>query len=93
MIVQVSFGFVSAFVYLIAIFYASPDLASISSTTSVFPIAEIYHEATNSRGGAVGLLLLIYLATLGTIIGNSSLYFDLQRNSFLCFDARPFQWP
>lgn len=72
MIVQIIFGFSSAFVYAISILYASADLADVTTATSTFPLADIYHQATNSRGGMVGLLLIIYFASIVPVIGESS---------------------
>ncbi|KAH8694190.1 putative choline transport protein [Talaromyces proteolyticus] len=66
---QVSIGFVSAFVYMIAIFYAINDLDAILASNSTFPLADIYLQATGSRGGALGLLILAFLPTLINAVG------------------------
>lgn len=67
---QMIVGAVTALVYLVAIFYAINSLDDILATTSSFPIAAVYHQATNSNGGALGLLLVILLPLIGTLIGS-----------------------
>ncbi len=57
---QMGIGFLSAITYLIAILYAINDYDKLSS--SAFPIAEIYVQATGSAAGTIGLLFLL-LAT------------------------------
>lgn len=57
MLCQMAIGFVTGFTYLIAIFYAINDYDALS--TSAYPIAEIYLQATGSANGAVGLLVLV----------------------------------
>jgi hypothetical protein len=61
-------GFVTGICYMIAIFYAINDLAAVRDT-GVFPLAEIYHQATGSRGGALGLLIVAFLPTVITATG------------------------
>ena len=66
---QMGIGFVTALMYLIAIFYATSDLDSVLSGSATFPLAEIYNQATGSSAGTVGLLLIIMLACLCACIG------------------------
>jgi len=62
-------GFFSAFFYIITIFYSVNDLDSLFSNPWPFPLAELYRQATNSRAGSLGLLIVIFLPTLSTNIG------------------------
>ncbi|PGH00655.1 hypothetical protein AJ80_09146 [Polytolypa hystricis UAMH7299] len=66
---QMSIGFVTAIPYMIALFYAINDLDAVLNTNSTFPLAEIYHQATGSRGGALGLLIVAFVPTFLTCIG------------------------
>ena len=66
---QMIVGFWTGFLYLIAIFYAVNDLSAVLTSSSTFPIAEIYRQATGSEGGSLGLLILAFLPTLGTAMG------------------------
>jgi choline transport protein len=62
-------GFLTAFVYLIAILYAIHDFAALSE--SPFPLAEIYAQATSSAAGTIGLLFLALVPMVLTCIGSN----------------------
>ncbi|KAJ6156103.1 DsDNA-dependent ATPase (Rad54b) [Penicillium chrysogenum] len=66
---QMGVGFVTGICYMIAIFYAVNDLDAVRGTSTFFPLAEIYRQATGSRGGALGLLVVAFLPTLITACG------------------------
>ena len=67
---QMAIGFVTAFPYLIVLFYAVPNLTDVlNNNTASFPLAGLYQAATNSRGGALGLLMLAFLPSVVTCIG------------------------
>lgn len=62
-------AFVTGFCYLITLFYATPDLAAIIASDSIFPLSLIYLQATN-RAATAGLLVLALIPTfIGTIGG------------------------
>ncbi|KAJ5161987.1 hypothetical protein N7492_007379 [Penicillium capsulatum] len=65
---QMSVGFVTGICYMVAVFYAIQDIIKVRDSP-YFPLAEIYHQATGSRGGALGLLLIAFLPTLVTATG------------------------
>ena len=68
MAAQMIIGFVTALCYAIAIFFAVNDLSAVLSSSSILPIAEIYRQATGSRAGTVGLLVVLFLPIIcGTI--------------------------
>ena len=50
-------------------FYSITDLATIVSTTVPFPLTEIYRQTTGSRGGSLGLLLLVFIPVMFTNVG------------------------
>lgn len=62
-------GFITAFLYVITIFYSVNDLDSLFSNPWPFPLAELYRQATNSHGGSLGLLIVIFFPTFCTNIG------------------------
>lgn len=66
---QMAVGFTTGILYMIAIFYSINDLEAITSSAYNFPLAEIYYQATGSRGGALGLLIIAFLPTMVTAAG------------------------
>ncbi|KAL7275363.1 hypothetical protein RUND412_001699 [Rhizina undulata] len=65
--IQIGSAFVTAFIYLIALFYSVNDFSAVSA--SAFPASEIYRQATGSNAGAIGLTAILFLATFPTLIG------------------------
>jgi choline transport protein len=66
---QMVVGLFTAFFYMIAIFYAINDLDTLLLNPYGFPLAELYRQATGSRGGSLGLLIVIFCPTVCTCIG------------------------
>ncbi|EMD96311.1 hypothetical protein COCC4DRAFT_55832 [Bipolaris maydis ATCC 48331] len=66
---QVIMGFVTGFSYLIVVFYATKNLEAIIELETICPIGEMYLQATGSKGGAVGLLIVIILPILCATVG------------------------
>ncbi|KAM0321715.1 hypothetical protein ACHAQA_009954 [Verticillium albo-atrum] len=64
---QMSIGFVTGFVYLVAIMYGINDLDALFA--SPYPIAEIYRQATGSAAAATGLLALVMICIALTVMG------------------------
>jgi choline transport protein len=82
---QVVVGLVTAFFYLIALFYLTRDLDSALGNPHAFPLVEVYLQATNSRGGSLGLLMVIFYPTICTYITLGRMLWTLTRD-----DATPF---
>ncbi|KZF20527.1 amino acid transporter [Xylona heveae TC161] len=66
---QMSIGFITGLLYMIPLLYSIQDIDAVLNSNFNFPLAEIYHQATGTRGGAFGLLLVAFLPTLITCIG------------------------
>ncbi|KAI9709400.1 MAG: hypothetical protein M1828_002521 [Chrysothrix sp. TS-e1954] len=62
-------GFVTTFLYLIAILYSINDLEAVSNATVPFPLTEIYRQTTGSPGGSLGLLFLVFVPVMFTGVG------------------------
>ena len=79
----------TTFVFLVAIFYSIHSFDDVLDSDYPFPMVEIYYQATSSRGGTLGLLLIIILALSVAIIGSYTtagrLLWTLARD-----DATPF---
>jgi choline transport protein len=65
---QMVIGFLTAFLYLIALFYGINDLDSIFETSANLPLAAIYYQATNSRSAATGLLVIFIILIFSACI-------------------------
>ncbi|PVH75333.1 amino acid transporter [Cadophora sp. DSE1049] len=77
-------GFFSAFFYIIALFYSINDLEAILTSPYLFPLTEIYRQTTGSVGGALGLLLLVFIpsifAAMGLLLTASRIFWTLARD-------------
>lgn len=60
---QIVVGFVTAIAYMAAMFYAISDIDAIFAAGSIFPLGDIYRQATGSKAGALGLLAVIIIPT------------------------------
>lgn len=64
-----SVGFLTGVFYMIAMFYSINDLDGVLNSVYNFPLAEIYHQVTGTRGGALGLLIVAFIPTFITCCG------------------------
>ncbi|KAK5161628.1 hypothetical protein LTR04_004013 [Oleoguttula sp. CCFEE 6159] len=62
-------GFFTALFYIIAMLYAITNLDEILTSTFLFPLTAIYQQATGSAGGALGLLVVVFLPTFISVFG------------------------
>lgn len=85
-------GFATGFCYLIVIFYATKDLPYVLQLDSICPIGEMYLQATGSRAGAVGLLVVIMLpifcATVGCYVTSGRTIYTLGRDGATPFASQ-----
>jgi hypothetical protein len=61
-------GFITGICYMIAIFYSIQNLDDVQNSP-LFPLAEIYRQATGTSSGAVGLLVIAFIPTMITAAG------------------------
>ncbi|UKZ79971.1 hypothetical protein TrVFT333_007735 [Trichoderma virens FT-333] len=89
---QVAIGFVTAICYMISMFYAINDLPTIFEAESICPLGDIYLQATGSKAGALGLLLVIMLpifcATIGCYITAGRTLYTLGRDNAAPFASK-----
>ena len=82
---QVGLGFITAFLYAIAILYGINDLDKVTSSHGSFPLAEVYAQATGNAGGTFGLLFILFLSimvcVIGTILMVGRLWWTLARDN------------
>ena len=67
--IQMVLAFTTGFFFIITLLYATSDLSTVGAN-GTFPLAEVYRQATGSRGGSLGLLIVAFIPTLLTNIGN-----------------------
>nr|POE90639.1 choline transport protein [Quercus suber] len=88
---QVGLGFVTAFVYAIAIMYSIDDLEAVTSSSGSFPLAEVYAQATGTAGGTFGLLFILFLSiiicAIGTLLMVGRLFWTLARDNATPFPS------
>lgn len=82
---QIGVGGLYAFAFAVVLGYAISDISILQSGINTFPLAGIYHQATQSAGATFGLLFIIFLSTLccciGTVLTNSRTYWALARDN------------
>ena len=82
---QVGLGFLTAFVYGIAIMYGINDLSAVTSSSGSFPLATVYAQATGNAGATFGLLFILFLSimicSVGTILMVGRLWWSLARDN------------
>lgn len=65
----VGIGFITSFLFVIAMFFSIQDLDAVMNSSTGFPILEIFHQALNkSKAGAIVLGCLILMTALGCVI-------------------------
>ena len=71
LLAQYLIGFITAFTFMLSIFYTIPDLDAVLEASKIylFPMTEIYRQATGSRAGALGLNIVIFINWPISIIG------------------------
>lgn len=83
MLAQIGLGFLTALCYAITILYGITDLDAVINSSSSFPLAEVYRQATGSEGATFGLLFIVLLNMLVcniTTITVSSTYLFWRRS-------------
>lgn len=82
---QVGLGFLTAFLYGIALMYGISDLSAVTSSNGSFPLAEVYAQATGSKGATFGLLFILFcsiiICSIGTILMCGRLWWALARDN------------
>ncbi|GLA25508.1 hypothetical protein AnigIFM63326_002248 [Aspergillus niger] len=63
-------AFVTGFTYLLSLMFSVQDYASLADSPTGLPLAELFHQATQSRGGAFALVFLLWVAVGPCMIGS-----------------------
>ncbi|KAF2182560.1 choline transport protein [Zopfia rhizophila CBS 207.26] len=82
---QIILGFLTAFVFGIALFYSINDLDVVLNAQGAFPLAAIYAQATGNRGGTFGLLFIVllslFICLIGTLLTCGRIWWSLARDN------------
>ena len=85
MVVTYVVSFLTGLSFLIAIFYAVSDFDLISKHDQIFPLVEIYRQATGSDSITIGLLAVAlaptFISTVGSFVIVSRTFWALSRNN------------
>ncbi|KAI1368280.1 putative amino acid transporter [Xylaria arbuscula] len=86
---QISLGFLYAFVFAITLSYAITDISQLQGGINTYPLAGIYQQATQSVPATFGLLFILFLTSIccciGTVLTNSRAYWALARDNAVPF--------
>ncbi|EPE03265.1 choline transporter [Ophiostoma piceae UAMH 11346] len=82
---QIILGTLSAFLFAIVLGYSINDISVLQGGVNTFPLAAIYHQATDSAGATFGLLFIIFLSlmcgVIGTVLTATRTYWALARDN------------
>ncbi|KAH3228238.1 hypothetical protein KXV77_001014 [Aspergillus fumigatus] len=62
-------AFVTGLTYLLSLMYSVQDYSSLASTQTGLPLAEIFRQATQTRGGAFALTFMLWVALGPCMVG------------------------
>ncbi|KAI9934594.1 hypothetical protein MW887_000210 [Aspergillus wentii] len=66
----ISIAFVTGLTYLLSLMFSVQDYTTLASSPTGLPLAEIFRQATQSRGGAFALVFLLWVALGPCMIGS-----------------------
>ncbi|EIN03573.1 choline transport protein [Punctularia strigosozonata HHB-11173 SS5] len=88
---QIILGTLTGFFFVVAIMYGITDFDAVLTSNGSFPLAEVYAQATGSKGATFGLLLIILLAilvcTIGTFVTVGRILWTLARDNVTPFPS------
>ncbi|KAL4791104.1 amino acid/polyamine transporter I [Aspergillus venezuelensis] len=82
-------AFTTGLTYLIALMFSVQDFAALSDTPTGLPLTELFHQVTQSVGGAFGLTFILFIA-LGPCVTSSQLSSSRVLWAFARDGAMPF---
>lgn len=68
--ITLSIAFVTGISYLLSLMFSVQDYSSLADTHTGLPLAEIFNQATSTRGGAFGLVFIVWIALGPCVIGS-----------------------
>ncbi|CAG8245718.1 unnamed protein product [Penicillium nalgiovense] len=68
--ITLSIAFVTGLSYLLSLMFSVQDYGSLADTHTGLPLAELFWQATSTRGGAFGLVFMVWVALGPCVIGS-----------------------
>ncbi|KAH8697644.1 putative choline transporter Hnm1 [Talaromyces proteolyticus] len=87
--ITLTIAFGTGVTYLITLMFSVQDYAALSTTNTGLPLAELFHQVTQSAGGAFGLTFILFIA-LGPCVISSQLSTSRVLWAFARDGAMPF---
>lgn len=91
--IQMGFGFLTAVGFLVAIFYSVHDPARLfdADSSSLFPMVDVFLQATGTKAGATGLIMVMVanglFMSVGAYLTASRITWTLARDNALPFSS------
>ncbi|KAK1138924.1 hypothetical protein N8T08_001664 [Aspergillus melleus] len=84
-------AFVTGLSYMLSLMFSVQDYGSLADTPTGLPLAEIFRQATQTRGGAFGLVFLVWVALgpcmLGAQLSTGRMFWAFARDGGLPFSG------
>ncbi|KAJ5802155.1 uncharacterized protein N7503_004605 [Penicillium pulvis] len=68
--ITLSIAFVTGVSYLLSLMFSVQNYDTLADTRTGLPLAEIFHQATSTKGGAFGLVFMVWVALGPCVIGS-----------------------
>ena len=65
-----SIAFITGLTYLLSLMFSVQNYDTLSSTQTGLPLAELFYQATSTKGGAFGLVFMVWVALGPCVIGS-----------------------
>ncbi|KAJ5085485.1 hypothetical protein N7532_010256 [Penicillium argentinense] len=80
--ITLSIAFVTGITYLLSLMFSVQNYNSLADTQTGLPLAEIFFQATSTKGGAFGLIFMVWIAlgpcVIGSQLSESILKYDIE---------------
>lgn len=87
--ITLTIAFITGLTYLVGLMFSVQDFGALATTSTGLPLAELFHQATQSAGGAFGLTFILFIA-LGPCVISSQLSTSRVLWAFARDGAMPF---
>ncbi|CAG8234897.1 unnamed protein product [Penicillium salamii] len=68
--ITLSIAFVTGLSYLLSLMFSVQNYGTLADTSTGLPLAELFWQATSTRGGAFGLVFMVWIALGPCVIGS-----------------------